>query len=512
MEELQNEQPRDGAHTSPWSQLDVKDQTGRPAAAGQVYDVIIIGAGITGISTALMLQRKGKNCLLIEAAKVGFGTTSGTSAHLNTFFDATYPEVAQDFGEDAAKLLAEAGKESMQMIQDFVREYEIKCDFEFKEGLLFSEQEKETKQLLEILQASRAAGIEVIETEDNGLPIPFDKVLRFAEQGQFHPMKYISALVSEYLKLGGTLLENTFVSDEVFENELYRITAAEKSFRAGNLVYATHTPPGINVMNFTCSAYKELVLGLKLSNDNYPKGLVYDMQEPYHYFRSHTIDGQQYLILGGEDHKTGHGDPEQAFANLEAYARRHYHVQSVDYRWSSQYYVPVDGLPYIGEMPLTSGRAYCATGLNGNGMMFGTLSARIISDQILGLENRYSKLFSPSRIKPAAGFSEFVKENADVAWHFVADRFSGEKLDSIAELKYNQGIIAEVDGQKLALHKDENGQIRALQPTCSHAGCIVNFNPEEKTWDCPCHGGRFDLDGKVITWLCSRKDLQQVKL
>ena len=341
-----------------------------------------MGAGITGISTALMLQRSGKQCLIIEAAKFGFGTTGGTSAHLNTFFDATYPEVESDFGKNAARLLADAGKDAMNTIRSLVEEYQIDCDLEVKEGLLFSETEKETKQLLEILRASREAGIDVIETEDNGVPLLFDKVLRFADQGQFHPIKYVSALLNEYIKLGGILLEETFVKDAVYKDDIHVVDASGVNYKSLHLIYATHTPPGVNVMNFNCAPYRSYVLGVELAENNYPESLVYDMQEPYHYFRTHEIDGVKYLIVGGEDHKTGHDEPETAFDNLEKYVFEHYKVKSVAFHWSSQYYVPVDGLPYIGALPMSSKHIYCATGFNGNGMIIITGPPRTDLEQV----------------------------------------------------------------------------------------------------------------------------------
>ncbi len=502
---------RDGYCESLWqSEIGNFDITEVPDN-NTVCDTLIVGAGITGITTALMLQRAGQHCIIAEASVAGFGTTGGTSAHLNTFFDATYPELESDFGEDNSKLVAESGKEAMSTIRSLIDEYAIDCDFESKPGYLFSENAKETKQLMEILEASQRAGIEVAEVGDNGVPVAFDKVLCFTEQGQFHPVKYINALAVEYLKLGGVMIEGTFVKDAAYENDTYTVQAGNYTIIAKNLVYATHIPPGINLMNFTCAPYRSYVLGVKLKDNAYPKALIYDMQEPYHYFRTHQIQGEQYLVVGGEDHKTGHDDPEKVFENLENYVRQYFNVASIDFKWSSQYYIPADGLPYIGLLPMSQGRTYAATGFNGNGMMFGTLSGKIISDQILGIDNKYSTLFSPSRIKPIAGFTDFVKENADVAWHFIADRFSAEELDGLIGLGFGEGVVKEINGRKAAIYKDEYGEITALSPTCTHAGCTVKFNPEEKSWDCPCHGGRFDVHGKVISGP-PRKDLKQIEV
>lgn len=465
----------------------------------QIYDTLIVGAGITGVTTALMLQRAGQRCLIVDAGNIGFGTTGGTTAHLNTFFDATYPEIENDFGTEAAELVARGGKEVLSIIDGFVENLNIACDFEYKPGWLFSQNEKESKELEEILRSALSAGVEVKRAEKNGVPILFDKAISFSNQAQFHPLKYIHALVKEFKLLGGHIIEHNRIKKTSFNDGILSAEAEQGVFRTRHLVYATHIPPGINLLNFRCAPYRSYVLGVKLKDDIYPEGLAYDMQKPYHYLRTHVIDGQKYLIVGGEDHKTGHGDPVRSFENLKNYAESYFNIASVDYQWSAQYYVSVDGLPYIGRMPGGSENIYVATGFNGNGMIFGTLSAKIISDLILGKESDYSALFAPSRLKPIAGFTDFVKENVDVAWRFVADRFSAKDLLSLSELKPGQGMIAVYEGEQVAIYKDDLGNITALNPVCTHAGCIVHFNDAEQSWDCPCHGGRYDITGKVLT-------------
>ncbi|MFA4867937.1 MAG: FAD-dependent oxidoreductase [Pedobacter sp.] len=493
---------RDSTSTSPWQEASWgggNQPIGVGHQAGKLYDCLVIGAGITGITTALLLQRAGLSCVIAEARQAGFGTTGGTSAHLNTFFDATYPEVESDFGEQAAKLLAAGGKQAMGMIEGFVKELNIDCDFEFKSAWLYAENEKESKQLQKILEAAQRAGIAVESAEENLVPVPFDSVIRFKGQGQFHPLKYINGLLAEFLKLGGVLLENTRIRESSFEDGVFAAKSDADMILTRKMVYATHIPPGINLMSLRNAPYRSYVLGLKLKDGNYPDGLAYDMQEPYHYFRTHVIDEQSYLIVGGEDHKTGHDDPEATFQRLKDYAGRYYAVESVVYQWSAQYYVPVDGLPYVGQLPGAAEGTYVATGFNGNGMMFGTLSAKIISDLVLDKENEYASLFRPSRMKPVAGFTEFVKENADVAWHFIADRFSSSHLQALTDLKPGEGKLVDFEGKKLAIYKDDAGKVTALNPTCTHAGCTVQFNAAEQSWDCPCHGGRFDVSGKVLT-------------
>ncbi|RVU03192.1 FAD-dependent oxidoreductase [Mucilaginibacter limnophilus] len=499
---------RDGSNKSLWQEA-AATSGAETFDLNTIYDVLIVGGGITGITAAILLQKQGKKVILAEAHSIGFGTTGGTTSHLNTFFDTPYPQIESDFGEDGAKLVAKAGKETLDLIASLVTEYSIDCDFQYKDGYLFSQNEKETKQLDEILASSQKVGIDATESNINGVPLQFDKAVVFKGQAQFHPLKYINKLAEVFVQNDGVILNNTFINDLKKEGEAYTATDGSLNIKASQVFYATHMPPGINISNFTCAPYRSYVIGVTLKDNNYPDCLSYDMKEPYHYFRTHEVNGQKYLIVGGEDHKTGHGAPEQSFAALEEYVRGIYNVYEVAYKWSSQYYEPADGLPYIGKMPLGGNDVFMATGYSGNGIIFGSLSARIITDLICGIENPYEKLFSPSRIKPVAGFTEFVKENADVAWKFIADRFSSEDIDSLNELKAGDGMIAKYKGDKVAVYKDEQGTIHALSPVCTHAKCIVSFNPEEKSWDCPCHGGRFSIDGKVLTGP-PQHDLQKI--
>lgn len=489
---------RDSLTKSPWQLTNaIKGKPLNLSNNDEIFDAIIIGAGITGLTTGLLLQRSGKKCLIVENGTIGFGTTGGTSAHLNTFFDATYPEIESDFGENNAKLVAEAGKEAIKLIQALAKELNIECDLEEKNGFLFAQDEEQVKELQKILSASKRAGVTVKEVEKIELPISFQTAIEFKNQGQFHPIKYINGLAVAFKELGGSICEKTFVSDVEEINNIYSVVSEEKVFTGLNVIYATHAVPGINAFSFKCAPYRSYVIGIKLKDNNYPKDLAYDMMEPYHYFRSHVIEGQKYLLVGGEDHKTGQGDPEKAFKALNDYVNQYFEVEEVTFRWSSQYYVPSDGLPYIGKMPGEE-KCYVATGFNGNGMIFGTLAGLMISDEILGLENKYKELFSPSRVKPIARFSDFVQENANVAWHFIADRFRTEAIDSLKEIPNDSGKIATFEGEKLAIYKDKKGKVTLLNPVCTHAGCIVGFNPIEKSWDCPCHGGRFDLEGNLL--------------
>ncbi|PJJ80029.1 FAD-dependent oxidoreductase [Mucilaginibacter auburnensis] len=489
---------RDGALNSPW-QLPTGALVNHQTPTGKIYDCLIIGAGITGLTAAVLLQQQGKQVALADAHNVGFGTTGGTSAHINTFADTTYPEAESAFGEDGAILFADAINDGAGIIKQMVTDFNIDCQHETKTGYLYAETEDEAKQLDDIYNGFMKVGVAASYTENAPTPVAYIKALEIPNQAQFHPIEYLMALKDAFLKAGGHLFENTLIDKLEHEDNIHTALSAEKSISAKKIVYATHLPPGITVFSFKCAPYRSYVLAVTLQDDDYPDALIYDSQEPYHYVRTHQINGQKLLLIGGNEHKTGHDDPEQAFADLEAYTRQYYNVAEIKYRWSSQYYIPADGLPYVGQIPFMADGIYTATGFNGNGMMLGSISGKILAEMALGVESKYDKIFSSSRIKPIDGFTEFMKENADVAYRFVADRFGVEEKQSLQQLQPGTGQVVESNDKKMAVYRDKDGTIHALDPVCTHAGCIVNFNAAECTWDCPCHGGRFAIDGSVLT-------------
>lgn len=491
---------RDGATTSLWQ--DTVDDY-RPVNGWErerVYDVLIVGAGITGLTTALKLQEAGKSCVVAEAHNLGFGTTGGTTAHLNTLLDAMYDQVEKDFGEDGARKLHAAARGAIDQIADNVQRLGIDCGFSYQPGYLLAQNETEQDELQKLVEASQRAGVAVDYSDTVPVPLPFVKAARFEDQAQFHATRYLEGLARAYEAAGGVLLYNAPVQAAPKEDDVFQAECTLGTIRARNLVYATHLPPGINILHFRCAPYRSYALACTLTAEDYPQGLAYDMKDPYHYFRTQEIDGKRYAIIGGFDHKTGHEEhTERCFQELEAYVRSHYDVASVDYKWSSQYFTSADGLPYIGKLPGGDEGTYTGTGYDGNGMIHGTVAGQLISDLILGRENAYADLFKPSRIKPIAGFTEFVKENLDVVSQFIGKRFSYEKISALSELANGQATLADWEGKKVALYKDDAGKVFAVDPVCPHAKCIVGWNSAERSWDCPCHGARYTPQGEMIT-------------
>ncbi len=499
---------RDGVRKSIWQEA-IK---AFPAAVNfeTEYDVAIVGGGITGVSTAYELQKSGKNCILIEAANIGFGTTGGTTAHINNFLDTTYHEAISKFGLDGAKLLFESVNDAIATIEKNIGDNSIDCDFEKKTAQLFALDEKQSKQLDDIIEGAEKVSCTMSLINEISFPIPFVKAVEIPGQAQFHPIKYISALCQSFLNSGGTIVENCFCESHSEEEEWIIITTSKGIVKTRNLVYATHIPLGVNMLHFTNAPYRSYAIAFTLKDEKYPQELGYDLVDPYHYYRIQKINGENLLIAGGEDHKTGHSDDTGiCFTDLENYVRQYFNVDVVKYSWSSQYYEPVDGLPYIGKIGGTS-RVFTATGFRGNGMIFGTLSSKIISDLILERKTKYRNLFSPSRIMPIAGFAEFVKETATVATDFIKDKLFIEKVSSLAEINEGEGKVVKYEGESYAVYKEKGGSVHLLKSTCPHAQCEVRWNSAEISWDCPCHGSRFSVNGKVLT-APSVKDLIKIR-
>lgn len=503
---------RDGATKTLW-QNDIPDYESMAyTLQDSIYDVIIVGGGITGITTALELQNAGKKCLLAEAQTLGFGTTSGTTAHLNTILDITYSEIEKNFGEKNTKLVLKATLEAIALVEENVKKYNLDCEFSKKEGYLFSLDDHQTKQLDETFESSKKAGCEVAYSNTIPVPVDFKKALVYKNQAQIHPTKYLYGLAKAFENGGGIIVQQCRITD-VKENDqkiLEVETGIGKKLFAKNLVYATHIPPGVNLLHFRCAPYRSYAMALTLKNDAYPDSLAYDLLDPYHYYRTQEIDGKRFLIAGGEDHKTAEEkDTQQCFTRLENYLRQHFEVEEIAFKWSSQYFQSADGLPYIGHLPGNPETVFVATGYGGNGITFSQVAAKILTSLITSGENEFKDLFSPSRIKPVAGFNNFIKNAADVTGNFLSKLFPASKIHELNELADDEAKIVKYEGDTIALYKDESGKFHSVNPSCTHINCTVAWNTAEKTWECPCHGSRFSADGEMYT-APARKDLQKL--
>jgi len=501
---------RDGCNISLWQDSVDAYKPVNKADFSTLYDVVIVGGGITGITTALLMQNAGLKCLVLESNNLCFGTTGGTTAHINTLLEVPYSTVEKNFNKEKSKLVASSVKEAVSIIKQNVEKYDIDCEFEMTTAALFAKTDKQKEELDKISKATADAGIDIEFINKISIPIKFLKAMQVEGQARFNPVRYVYALAEEFEKAGGVIVQQCrFLSAD--ENENVNIETSKGKCTTKFLIYATHIPPGINLLHFRCVPMRTYAMAVTLNSGEYPEDLLYDMYDPYNYYRSQEIDGKKYFIVGGYDHKTAHEEnQEYCFLKLESHIRKYFDVKQIDYKWSSQFYVSPDGLPYIGQLPGHS-KIFVATGFNGNGMPYSTVSALLLKKILCNEDSPYRDLYDPNRLKLAAGLSNFVSHNVDVVKQFVGKMFSGEELHQLAELATGEGKIVEFEDEKIAIYKDESGAVHALSPTCTHAGCEVKWNNAELTWDCPCHGTRYSYDGRVMNGPAT-KDLSKVSL
>lgn len=461
-------------------------------------DVVIVGAGITGLTTATLLQQAGYDVVVLDAHPVAYGVTGFNSGHLTSMLlDMKFKNIIASFGEDATRAVALGLDEAIGLIERQVRDYRIDCDFKRVSGYLYAEKMTQINALQEEYEAASKAGLQVNRTFKVPLPFPVEEGVEVASQAVFNPLKYVQALALNFVERGGRIFENSRVTSVDHDAKANRMTVKTDSgsVTAPDAVLATHTPIGFRpALQTRLEPMRSYIIGIR-AEETIGDSICWDMDEPYHYIRLAYDEQGPLIIVGGEDHKTGEQvNTESRFRNLEQYARERFHVKSVDYQWSAQFYDPADGLPYIGKMS----DVYVATGFSGEGLTFGTLAGRIIADQIQGLHNDCSDILNPSRTKPLAALGGFLSENIGTMAHFVGDRFKKTAYTNPAQVPLGEGAIVTVEGKKVAVYHGEEGILHCMSPVCTHMNCIVNWNSAEKSWDCPCHGGRFDATGKVL--------------
>ncbi|WDF66919.1 FAD-dependent oxidoreductase [Sphingobacterium oryzagri] len=466
-------------------------------------DVLVIGAGITGLTTALALLEKGKSCIVLEARSIAFGTTGGTSAHLNTVLDTPYSDIIKQHGIEKAQEVLRSTRKAMEWIRHNVEKFAIDCDLTDCSGQMYAGTADEKKQLEKIKDGIIELGISCREVSDVDIPVKQIYAIEFAEQGHFNPAKYVVGMAEAIQALGGYILGESLVQKvSRKDGNILAETQAGDLFRADHVIYATHTTPGIQLMNFRVAPYRSYLQLWQLANESeYPEKVIYDMEEPFHYFRTVIQGRQRFLLVGGQDHKTAHAQNEQAnFLALDGFVQKHFSPFKKVYEWSSQYYESLDALPFIGYYPgKPDHRELIATGFGGNGMIFGSLAGHMLADLIVTGNCEFESLYSPGRFGPLSSFKDLIVENVDVLKHFVQDRLSITKIDGLAELARGEAAVLKYEGQRIGVYKDGDGAITAIDPVCKHAGCLVKWNNTEESWDCPCHGARYNIDGEVLT-------------
>ncbi len=478
-----------------------------PPLTGTVEtDVCVVGAGLAGMTTAYLLAKEGRRVVVLDDNGVGGGETGQTTAHLVSANDDYFHVLEKAHGEDGARLIYGSHHAAIVRIGDIVRDEGIECDFERVDGYWFLEQGDSPDLLTKEFDAARRAGAEV-ELLDRIPEVPFTSgpALRFAGQGQFHPLKYIEGLARCIERLGGRICTGNHVTD-IAGGSSARVAGQNFEVRAAAVVVCTNAPVVDRVAIHTKQApYRTFVIAGPVPRGSIRHVLMWDTLEPYHYVRVAPIDedaGHEMLIVGGEDHKTGHRDDAEArFALLEAWAREHYPMlDRVERRWSGQVMEPVDYIAFIGRDPGGEQNVYVATGDSGQGMTHSTIAGMLITDLIAGRPNPWAALYEPGR-KPLStdAIKEWVNENLDVGAQYI-DLLPGAGTDAsdTAGVACGEGAIVQRGASKVAAYRDDDGSLIEVSALCTHLGCVVQWNSLERSWDCPCHGSRFAPNGEVL--------------
>jgi glycine/D-amino acid oxidase-like deaminating enzyme/nitrite reductase/ring-hydroxylating ferredoxin subunit len=470
--------------------------------------ICIIGAGIAGMTTAYMLARAGRAVVVIDDGPIGGGETGRTTAHITAALDDRYTEIEKMHGEGGALIAAESHTAAINRIESIIALEDIDCDFERVDGYLFLGGKDKKDLLEEEMRAAQRAGLSDVRLVERAPLTSFDTgpALMFPRQAQFHPLKYLNGLARAIIRDGGHIYCGTH-ADKIEDGEPAKITTSSGHvITADTVVVATNTPVNDWVIIHTKQApYRSFVIGARVPRGSIPRGLYWDTPDPYHYVRlqdadnsSGTREEYEILIVGGEDHKTGQADDaDDRFRCLEEWARERFPmITEIEFRWSGQVMEPVDYMGFIGKNPGNDEHIYIATGDSGNGMTHGTIAGILLTDLILGRKNNWSSLYDPSRISLRAT-PEFTKENLNVARQYT-DYLKDEEAPNLEAIQPGDGAVVTIGKKRIAAYRDDSGELHQCSAICTHLYCIVNWNSAEKSWDCPCHGSRFDPFGKVL--------------
>lgn len=468
-----------------------------PLAGRIEADTVVVGGGITGISTALRLADAGQQVVVLEAGQIGASNTGYSTGNLYGTLSGGLAQVRRKWSDEVTRDVANLRMQAVNWVQDTAARLEIDCAFARRP--LYSgvtgDDTAQIEKLEEEFDALELVGLSPQWLDRMpGLPIPMRRVLHIEGQAQFDPYCYTRALAAVLSKRGVRLFEDTAVVD-VDASEGKVVTAGGEA-RGRHIVFATHTPIGFNLVQAEMEVLREYGISARLASTEPPQGIFW-VQDQTRSFRHHDLDGNRYLVVVGEKHKTGEPEPGvDYYRRLRDTVCEHFGAADFEHAWSAQQFKPADALPYIGRS--AHDNVLIATGFAADGLTWGTVAARMLSDLIQNQESEASELLSPRRFTPGKSGKIWLSENKTVIKHLVGDRLSPAEVQRLSDIGAGEGRIVELDGRKFAAYRSEAGALSVVSPVCTHLGCHVAWNPHARSWDCPCHGSRFDTSGDVI--------------
>lgn len=467
-----------------------------PALSGDLeVDVAIIGGGMVGVTAARLLKDRGLRVALVEARRIGEGVTGGSTAKITSQHNIAYTRIARNFGEDGARCYGEANQAGLGTIAELVSRHRVDCDFARAPAYTYTLDPNRTGTIEAEVELARRLGLPASLAADTSLPFETRAAMRWDDQARFHPVKFAKGLAETIPGEGCHIFEESRVTDWAPD----RIATDAGSVRARHVVMATNLPLGRTGYFFT-EVYPHMhpVIMGRADPGRVPPGMYISVEVPRHSARGHRDDsGASWMIFTGPSFKPGRVEDERvAFAEIERFALERFGVRA-DYRWTNEDYDSMDGVPFIGWSSSSSDAYLVATGFNAWGISNGAAAAMLLADLAAGRENPWADLYDARRIKPVAGGADFVKGNAAVAGHLIGG-YLAAKPSAFDALAPGSGAVVKIDGRDVAAYRDSAGRIHAVSAACTHMGCLVGWNENDRGWDCPCHGSRFALDGQVI--------------
>jgi glycine/D-amino acid oxidase-like deaminating enzyme/nitrite reductase/ring-hydroxylating ferredoxin subunit len=480
--------------------MDVRREKAPRLSENTRAKVLVIGAGISGLSVAYELAREGTDVVVVDRGPIAGGMTARTSAHLSYQIDDFYHALIDTQGDEKARQYFESQKAAVDRVEAISAEERIACDFARTDLFVFAPDRKGHNELQKEFDAAPRIGFSGVNWADAPVAGDVRGALRFPNQAKFHPLKYLSGLAKAIKRHGGRLYANTTIQS-VEENErgIVAKTADGHSIRASAAVCATNSPFVNRLAVHTKQApYRTYVLTLNLPKDAQFDALMWDTEDPYHYVRAYQDDSQSLLIVGGEDHKTGkYDDGEERLERIEAWARMRFpRAGRRVHAWSGQIYEPVDYAPFIGKSPGAK-NIYIVTGDSGEGLTTGVAASLILPDLIAGRKNAWAGVYRANRkaIEPSSA-ATYLKDLAGAATRLVKHVLPGDADPD--EIGRDEGAIVTMKGKKVAAYRDARGRLHTVSASCTHMGCVVGWNSFERCWDCPCHGSHFAATGEAI--------------
>lgn len=481
-----------------WIETSKDNKDLEPLNENKHTEICVIGAGMFGLTTVYYLSKLNKNVIVLEKGKIGEKVSGNTTGKITSQHGLFYNHLRNDFGENFANKYLEANELAIKNIKKIIEENNIQCDYEIKNSYVYATTEDEVDEIKEEVKALNSIGKKDSFINKLDLPFQIKGAIEFKNQAQFHPMKYMQGLKDEIIKKN-KIYEYTTVLDIKKDGDVYSIITDRGIVTSKYVVIASHYPiKNLSGLYFT-KMYQSTSYVIAVKTDQkLPEHMYINAKEPFYSFRTAKYNGEKILLICGSDHKTGKPiENDYPYYELEILAKKLYSDAQVLFRWNTRDCISLDKIPYIGEFSVFMKDVYIGTGFKKWGMTLSNVSANIVSDKILGKENKYEDIFNSKRIKPIKNRWEVKNMVQSSVNNLVFDKFRIEPF-GIDQIENDNGAIIEKDDELVGVYKDATGKIYAVRPVCSHLGCLLSWNNTDKTWDCPCHGSRFDYNGKNL--------------